>query len=298
MRPSKTGPITVEIVGGLGNQMFASAAGVLAARHLERPLRFDVSFFDRVGPDRNYELGAFPALDAVELCRDAFSGTPRYVHAALRRLHIPQPTLFREHGFNPAGPGYDPRWPPSGRVKRMKGYFQSWRYFEGHFDEVRELFVPRVASSLLDAIVGTVGERFVGVHVRLGDYMLTDVQRSFGLCSPQFYLRGIQMIQAHLGEQLPVVVFTDSPEHLPAELTQKVHFVAGVSSLRSAADDLSAMRASAGFVMSNSSYSWWAAFLGDSSARPVVAPRPWFRNAGFREEDLVLPGWLRTDARP
>jgi hypothetical protein len=50
--------------------------------------------------------------------------------------------------------------------------------------------------------------------------------------------------------------------------------------------------------MSNSSYSWWAAWLGSErgNMRHIIAPRPWFEHASI-EKDLLLPSWLTLDRR-
>jgi hypothetical protein len=41
-------------------------------------------------------------------------------------------------------------------------------------------------------------------------------------------------------------------------------------------------------VMSNSSFSWWAAFLGDH--KRVTAPEPWLKNANYCNE-IYEAGW-------
>jgi hypothetical protein len=60
-----------------------------------------------------------------------------------------------------------------------------------------------------------------------------------------------------------------------------------------AAEVLLAMAHGAGFVIANSSFSWWAATL--SGSRSVVAPYPWFK--GIPEpSEMVNPNWTREDS--
>jgi hypothetical protein len=61
--------------------------------------------------------------------------------------------------------------------------------------------------------------------------------------------------------------------------------------------DLFRMGGSTSMIMSNSSFSWWAAFLVQNfSGGPVIAPRPWFRS-GESAADLLLNDWITLDGR-
>jgi len=50
-------------------------------------------------------------------------------------------------------------------------------------------------------------------------------------------------------------------------------------------------------IMSNSSFSWWAAWMMDrGTGGYVIAPRPWFGD-DTAASDLLLPNWITLDAR-
>ena len=61
---------------------------------------------------------------------------------------------------------------------------------------------------------------------------------------------------------------------------------------------IKAMAAGTAMIMSNSSFSWWAATLMRSRhpGALVVAPRPW-TGAGDSRADLLEPDWITLDAR-
>jgi hypothetical protein len=46
------------------------------------------------------------------------------------------------------------------------------------------------------------------------------------------------------------------------------------------------------FVISNSSYSWWAAWLGASHDKIVIRPEKWFRANNLPDADICPAGWL------
>ena len=58
-----------------------------------------------------------------------------------------------------------------------------------------------------------------------------------------------------------------------------------------AAADLALMQRCQGFILSNSTYSWWAQYLADAPDKQVWAPDRWY--AHTKRSDLYLPGWQR-----
>jgi len=55
------------------------------------------------------------------------------------------------------------------------------------------------------------------------------------------------------------------------------------------------MKYGSGFILANSSFSWWAGFLRITHASVVVAPKPWFRNIPV-SQDLVPRDWITQDS--
>jgi hypothetical protein len=71
-----------------------------------------------------------------------------------------------------------------------------------------------------------------------------------------------------------------------------VRFVESLSESTSANFD--ALRLGRGYVIANSSFSWWAARLSRNQPCLVIAPKPWF--VGVRDDKTLLPStWLRFD---
>jgi len=58
---------------------------------------------------------------------------------------------------------------------------------------------------------------------------------------------------------------------------------------------LQAMRFGRGYIIANSTFSWWGAYLSMTENAPVYAPSPWFK--GMRSpEDLLPPHWKIVDS--
>ena len=64
---------------------------------------------------------------------------------------------------------------------------------------------------------------------------------------------------------------------------------------KSSAATLEIMRFGVGYIIGNSTFSWWGATLSHSLYPKVIAPEPWFK--GMREpKDIIPTDWLRIPA--
>lgn len=289
--------LTVQLMGGLGNQMFIAAFGTVAAGEFNRRLVFDTSALVNTATDVRPAVFEFPFWKQYGETKAAFSGARRYIDAAGRRLGVHRRWLFQEHEETPDLIGFDTTWRRVQMSTRARGYFQSWRYWEGRFDEVREWFSSPHENPIQRLIASEVGEHFLAAHVRRGDYLESVNRERIGVCKDAYYLAGLRQLRSEGFRDLPVVLFTDSPGLLDKDLLQVADLVVGPAQSGTPGQTLLALSGATGLIMSNSSFSWWAGFLGESAQRPVVAPDPWFSNVPHHLEDLLLPHWRRRASR-
>ena len=186
---------------------------------------------------------------------------------------------------------------------RLEGYFQSWRYFSEIADPLRgQIRNLRSPSTWYEEMLAELSEEaWVGVHIRRGDYATAQYRDTFGPVSLEYIARGLNFLRAIQGP-MKSVIFTDDPDNVRRELR-----ASGVEALADAvieppvnSDPLESMlllSQATHLVLSNSSFSWWAAFLGDKPDRLVVAPRPWFLGLDHDTRDLLMPNWLTLEAR-
>jgi hypothetical protein len=113
------------------------------------------------------------------------------------------------------------------------------------------------------------------VHVRLGDYLS---EGSLGIPSENYYHDAIYK-QIASGIYKKIWLFSDEPKNaldmLPKNLPLDIRVIehSGVTS----AETLEIMRLGYGYVIANSTFSWWGAYLSYFKNPKVIFPIPWFR---------------------
>lgn len=284
--------VGVALMGGLGNQMFQYASGYAAASRAGARLYLDPGGFAR-DPVRDYALAPFclpgewwptasPAATRRGKLLLALSGR-------FRRLPGLPWTAVVEKGFsfNPAVMALHSRC-------YLYGYWQSWRYFAEQAQEIRTLFsLDRfLAETLRDAYRDITETPSVSLHIRRGDYVGNPVH---GLCEPEYYERAAAAMRL----RMPGCRFFVFSDEIHTARGLLAHWDDAVfMPQRSQEEDMLLMSACRHHIIANSSFSWWAAWLGEHPGTVTIAPERWFADPALQAQtrDLLPEHWMRVCA--
>jgi hypothetical protein len=172
------------------------------------------------------------------------------------------------------------------------GYFQS---------ELAAQEIKKIKKSLFEGVCEELYQKYlllsqeeqpILVHVRLSDYLAED---SFGIMSAEYYKESITNLWQS-GRYKKIWLFSDQPNdamaRIPEELRDKTRLM-DTESLESA-EALRIMTVCKAFVIANSTFSWWGAYLRNEIEGPVFAPKPWFK--GLPEPTNLIPSdWIRRN---
>lgn len=283
----------VRVMGGLGNQLFQVAAALWLRRRFTGQVALDTSWFDQprgAATPRSLELSPDPALPEMCSMWAGCEGVPAVVGG---------PELGEPHWVEESSGdvGVLDRVTSSTRV--VAGYFQQSRVVQDVVDELRPWLERRRSAVRL----GSTGQPYVSVHVRLGDYVANERTRlHHGVTDPVQQLELGRRVADDLGISA-VRVFTDSPSVLgdligDSFTGDEARFEWSSSS--GAWETLFEMAAGSGIVMANSSLSWWAACVAsrvDGRSLPVWMPSPWFSEPSVAEQVRAVRGWNTYDRR-
>ena len=173
------------------------------------------------------------------------------------------------------------------------GYFQNWKYFSNLTkSEISSLLTVKSKSNRFveyENIFNT--NNILGIHVRCYEKS----HRSYHGVVPIEYLRKSIDLATRLDSFDEIVVFTDDRSEASVLLSQiniEPSEILDNTKLTSASETLLLMSKSRVFIGSNSSYSWWSAFLCEDEGRYSIFPRPWYRNHENTISSQYLPNWI------
>jgi hypothetical protein len=175
----------------------------------------------------------------------------------------------------------------------LVGYFQSYRYAEMNRQYLLKAKIQSAGPELKELNLAAIEELPLVVHLRFGDYLL---EENFGIPSREFYSTGIRKL-INRGSCKSIWVFSDdlpkAREKLDLKELLPIRWINSVDD--SVVATLQAMRLGRAYVIANSTFSWWAAYLSLNPNVEVIAPSPWFMGMEDPEE-LIPPNWEQLDA--
>jgi hypothetical protein len=297
------GTIITQLLGGLGNQMFQYAVGRRLANEHSRELKVDPSILLEHSPgrhlvNRTYDLDIFALQVGVATERERRRYNPCGLSMAgklqfrIRNLilgsgaYVEKSFRYDEHLMGLTTP------PPY-----LAGMWQSYKYV----DPIRECLLrdfafrdplPLEAADLAELLRAPSS---ICVNVRRTDFVTVAANASLlGFIGTDYYRKAAEFMRSRLGDSARYFVFSDDLEWCREELAwlpNKPVFVGHDLAGPKFSQYLHLMTLARHFVIPNSTFGWWAAWLSESADKTVVAPRQWFRDLRLNSTDLCPPDW-------
>lgn len=243
----------VDLMGGLGNQLFQYAFGrsVALARNEE------LFFIKNETPDRPYVL-------------DAFNLPIRWAEGPLGRQR--GEPVFK----------YDVSVYKEPNGLRYRGYWQTEKYFNIPIirQEVKLNLLPFEFRSNCES---------VSIHVRRGDYTREPHLSFHGLMSLSYYERAADWIRARK-ERVKFYVFSNDPEWCRANFPLGYNIMDGFSQHE---DLWLMSQCKHNIIANSSFSWWGAWLGEGDPNKIVVAPQQWFKDPNMQYGDVVPERWVK-----
>lgn len=290
--------IIVRLYGGMGNQMFQYALGRALALKNKTTLGLDIyDLLDRTPRQgftfREYDLDLF-SIEAEMVSQKSLSFWHRSCGKGLAGvvLNKLRRNLFggqgRERGFK-----FNPKVLDLGSGAYLDGYWQNPKYFESIAGIIRKDFtlknpLPENIKELKKEIESL---NSVCVHVRRGDYV---GNKFHDVVNREYYNQAINILAKKINIE-HIYVFSDDIDWCKENLSfsYTVTFVGKEYGGERASGHFELMKSCKHFIIANSSFSWWTAWLAENSEKVVIAPKVWFGDKSIDTSQRIPENWIR-----
>lgn len=297
--------IVFRLKAGLGNQLFQYAYARARALRSNTDLKIDISWYKNISPKdtpRPFDLVHYNIqAEVIE------SSTPESKYTTLLRkvwgkikrdvLKENDFTFYPKH-FSPVN---------SNKTIYLEGYFNSEKYFLDYSDVIRtELTLKKPlgteaqkTETLFTSLTNS-GKIPVLIHVRRGDYVTNKNAAQFhGIKTNTYYQDAISRIDDLLKEDKEHMVFILASDDVPALHTEIVpllnnrefHILSHPSITNY--EEIHLMSLCKHFIIANSSFSWWGAWLSHNTNKIVIGPKEWVSNPNIKTPHVLPDSWIR-----
>ena len=171
----------------------------------------------------------------------------------------------------------------------IDGYWQSEEYFLNN-----KMKIKKILNITKKNPINKKESNFekVAVHIRLGDYVNSSRGRENHLvCDIEWYKNSINYLKK-FNSELKFTIFSDDKKIIESEFSDyKDLEIYDSDYSKNAYEDLYEMAKYDHFIISNSSYSWWASYLGEKENSKIIAPKYWYKNKKTKELPLFRENW-------
>lgn len=255
-------------LGQLGNQMFqyASIRGIARKNNLKFTIpKHNQAIKDSLGNTLRIEL-----FDVFDLNPDEIAFLQTNKNYQESKFN------FDEDLYNKCEDGVN-----------LIGFFQSYKYFEEIEDEIRKEFSFK--KQYLDAYeeVKSILDNPIALHIRRGDFLINSGNH-YNL-SLNYYQKALEEFDSNR----QVIIFSDDTDWCKQQkLFSDDRFL--ICETKNSYVDLCIMSKCSDFIIANSTFSWWGAWLSSNSNKKVIYPDKWFgpNNQDKSIEDLFPNNWI------
>lgn len=276
--------IRIFLFGRLGHQLFQYAIG----RHLAIKNNTELILYPSEGPESQ-------GIQKNILGR--FNIKAKYVNTHWSKL-IKETGIWKLSHKNiywESGHAFEPKVLECAGNWTLRGDFQSDKYFKDIANELRnELTINDITESgqlkvILDKIRNT---NSVSINVRRGDYIGLKI---FDVTNLQYYSNAIKYVKSKIQEPV-FYVFSDDINWCKENLKGEEFVFSDVNDRQyDPLNDMYLMQHCRHNIITNSTYSWWSAWLNDNPEKLVLSPYKWFNSEDVPLKDKICKDWIPID---
>lgn len=169
------------------------------------------------------------------------------------------------------------------------GYWQTEKYFLNIRNRILDCFYFDICDQKLERLGKQIKDKYVSVHIRRGDFLSVDIHN---VCSLEYYQKAIEYM-SKLFPESKFIFFSDDIDWVEKKFKGENMVMCKKDFFDSYQDwyDMYLMTLCKGNIISNSTFSWWGAWLNKNPEKVVIAPRVWLN--GIESHDIWCNNWIK-----
>jgi hypothetical protein len=277
--------IYIEIMGGLGNQLFQIFCGIAYSLENRIPFKINANKFDLVSP-----------LDNISKRPTYWSNILKNLSPFTYQEQLAIPTYIEKTHFR------FKKIPIITQDFRLHGYYQSYKYFDGQFANICKMInLDNQKAELYKKykILFTGVKKPISMHFRIGDYIKN--QEMHPILNSTYYIESINYLRSkmpNLEENYYLLIFGELCDN--EKIAQAIENIKNISNIEILICDynipdyeqLLLMSLTSHNIIANSTFSWWGAFLNNNVNKLVCYPSLW-NGSNNNVKDLFPETWTK-----
>ena len=294
--------IIIHLTGGLGNQLFQYAFARSVSHELNSELFLDLSLFSHTEKRKHVVFGLhpfnikglvgyYPHVDKTDvgITQNQPQNLTKYVEGT------PFPSAIYDYELLKSFediqlPAYFQGWYQN-QIKNGENSFITENFFKINNDLIHDDLKYSLPLSYNSKILFEDMKKYdsIALHIRHGDY---EDYPKFGLCTKYYYQNAINILENEL-DNPKFYIFTEDHDWVDKNLKfsspyEIIRFSEKNNTAgRGYAELLKLMSLCEHFIIANSTFSWWGAFLSENKYKIIISPKPWFQDRSILETDTI-----------